>query len=80
MLDGKRLGYALEKIAKEGQFRRYEGTPVEWAYLGDKRYALRQADEMYVLTFIVATSPEDAVQQYLALFKTINIQHLESLA
>lgn len=80
MVDERELNDTLKKITKEYRFRKYEGTAVEWAYLEGRLYAVRQVDKKYILTFIIATSPLDAVQRYVELFKTINIQHLESLA
>lgn len=85
MVDERELNDTLKKIAKECRFRRYEGTPVEWAfvewaYLEGRLYAVRRVDKKHILTFIIATSPLDAVKQYAELFKTTNIQHLESLA
>lgn len=80
MVDERELGHALKEITEEWRFRQYEGTPVEWAYLEDRRYAVRLVDKKDKLTFILATCPRDAVMQYVALFKIINIQYLESLA
>lgn len=85
MIDERELNDTLKKIDKECRFRRYEGSPVEWAfvewtYLEGRLYAVRRADKKSMLTFVIATSPLDAVQRYVELFKTINIQHLESLA
>lgn len=80
MIDERELNDTLKKIAKECRFRQYEGTPVEWAYLEDRRYAVRLVDKKDKLTFILATCPRDAVMQYVALSKIINIQYLESLA
>lgn len=80
MADERELGHALKEITEEWRFRQYEGTPVEWAYLEDRRYAVRLVDKKDTLTIIIATCPKDAVEQYVELFKTINIQHLESLA
>lgn len=80
MVDERELGHALKEITEEWRFRQYEGTPVEWAYLEDRRYAVRLVDKKDKLTFIIATSPLDAVKQYAELFKTTNIQYLESLA
>lgn len=85
MVDERELNDTLKKITKEYRFRKYEGTAVEWtyvewAYLEGRLYAVRQVDKKHILTFIIATSPLDAVKQYAELFKTTNIQYFESLA
>lgn len=57
MVDERELGHALKEITEEWRFRQYEGTPVEWAYLENGRYAVRQVYKKDKLTFILATSP-----------------------
>lgn len=52
---------------------------IEYSYFQEELYGIRKKGSKFPITFLHATSPQEAIRKYINDHKVINVKHLEYL-
>lgn len=69
----------LMRQAKQERFWNDVAEEVEYSYFQEELYGVRKVKSPEVITFVRATSPQEAIEKYLDDHKVINIKHIGTL-
>lgn len=69
----------LMRQAKQERFWNDVAKEVEYSYFQEELYGVRKVKSPEVITFVKATSPQEAIEKYLDDHKVINIKNIGTL-